>query len=252
MPRSTDKLTAAGANRIFFDVMFENRSDPADDALFADALKRSGRVTLPVRRGPGPTPTECAFERARLSRRSTLFSRHTKLGIDQRPLQLPERGLALALCASRSRDKLTPSFAASLAHRRTAQRKWSSRRIIRSTRHHPDDLRRGRPAAASFPRAWSRGKDVVDRHQLRSRSATNISFPASARWAAPMSRSSAPKRSRPARPINLGWIPALPACARRCGIWRALRKNRDPAKSDLRLAALRRSCSVPVLAGSAI
>ena len=43
-----DKLTAAGAKRIFIDLQFYSSTDPADDHAFADAIKRSGRVTLAV------------------------------------------------------------------------------------------------------------------------------------------------------------------------------------------------------------
>ena len=44
----TDRLTAAGSRRIFFDVVVDTPSNPADDQMFVDALARSGRVTLPV------------------------------------------------------------------------------------------------------------------------------------------------------------------------------------------------------------
>lgn len=44
-----DKLTSAGAQRIFYDINFSYPSDAADDAAFADALKRSNRVTLAAR-----------------------------------------------------------------------------------------------------------------------------------------------------------------------------------------------------------
>ena len=50
----TDKLSAAGAKRIFFDVTFENQSNPADDALFAKSIEKSGRVTLAIRPRSGP------------------------------------------------------------------------------------------------------------------------------------------------------------------------------------------------------
>ena len=58
-PRRTDaqlidRLTAAGAKRIFFDVNFSFVSNPADDAAFADAIKRSKRVTLFARPKSGP------------------------------------------------------------------------------------------------------------------------------------------------------------------------------------------------------
>ncbi|MGN6154327.1 MAG: EAL domain-containing protein [Sphingomicrobium sp.] len=49
-----DKLTQAGASRIFFDVQFYGPSDPVDDGLFANALAKSGRVTLAVRGPSGP------------------------------------------------------------------------------------------------------------------------------------------------------------------------------------------------------
>lgn len=49
----TDALTEAGAKRIFFDVMFENGSDPGEDRLFAEAIAKSARVTLPVRTRTG-------------------------------------------------------------------------------------------------------------------------------------------------------------------------------------------------------
>jgi CHASE2 domain-containing sensor protein len=49
-----DRLTQAGATRIYFDVLFEGRSNPQDDRMLAEAIKRSGRVVLPVRRESGP------------------------------------------------------------------------------------------------------------------------------------------------------------------------------------------------------
>jgi CHASE2 domain-containing sensor protein len=49
-----DKLTAAGAKQIFFDITFETRSNAADDNMLAAAIARSGRVTLPVRGQAGP------------------------------------------------------------------------------------------------------------------------------------------------------------------------------------------------------
>ena len=52
-----EELTKAGANRIFYDVKFYGATDPAEDNAFADALRRSGRVTLAVR-GPSRTNSE--------------------------------------------------------------------------------------------------------------------------------------------------------------------------------------------------
>ncbi len=50
----TDQLTQAGAKRIFFDISFFGATNPEDDQALAEALKRSGRVTLAVRTRSGP------------------------------------------------------------------------------------------------------------------------------------------------------------------------------------------------------
>ena len=49
-----DRLTAEGAKRIFLDVNFSFVSNPVDDAAFAKAIERSGRVTLFARPKTGP------------------------------------------------------------------------------------------------------------------------------------------------------------------------------------------------------
>jgi len=49
-----DRLTAAGARRIFFDIKFYGTTDLADDSAFARALDKSKRVTIAVRGPSGP------------------------------------------------------------------------------------------------------------------------------------------------------------------------------------------------------
>jgi len=51
----TDKLTEAGAKRIFFDLTFDGPTNRVDDGLFAAALKRSDRsyIGVKLRSGPG-------------------------------------------------------------------------------------------------------------------------------------------------------------------------------------------------------
>src|SRR4051812_6436179 len=44
--RLADRLTAAGARKILFDVTFTGATNPTDDRAFADAMRRSGRVIL--------------------------------------------------------------------------------------------------------------------------------------------------------------------------------------------------------------
>jgi EAL domain-containing protein (putative c-di-GMP-specific phosphodiesterase class I)/CHASE2 domain-containing sensor protein len=50
----TDRLTAVGAKRIFFDVSLFGATNAADDRALAEALKRSGRVILAARTRSGP------------------------------------------------------------------------------------------------------------------------------------------------------------------------------------------------------
>ena len=70
-----DRLTAAGAKNIAFDITFESQSDPVDDRLLSQALARSGRVTLPVRGQSGPHGS--AQQSPALL---TMFNRHAQLG----------------------------------------------------------------------------------------------------------------------------------------------------------------------------
>ena len=50
----TDRLNAAGAKRIFFDISFFGSTNPTDDRAFAEAMQRSGRVVLGARTRSGP------------------------------------------------------------------------------------------------------------------------------------------------------------------------------------------------------
>lgn len=50
-----DKLSDAGAKRIFIDVMMDGTTDPQSDRRLGEALKRSGRVVLPAVSRLGPS-----------------------------------------------------------------------------------------------------------------------------------------------------------------------------------------------------
>src|SRR4029079_5248515 len=51
----TDKLTKAGARRIFFDLPLYGPTDSKDDKDFSAALERSGRAVLAVQARSGPS-----------------------------------------------------------------------------------------------------------------------------------------------------------------------------------------------------
>jgi Predicted transmembrane sensor domain len=155
----TEKLTAAGANRIFFDVMFENRSNPADDALFAEALKRSGRVTLPVRSRSGPDTDPNAHSGVPDSVPLDLFSRHTRLGTISVRYNYQNAVWHLPY-ALKVNDQLTPSFAASLAHRQTLKENGFTPdySVVPST---IPTISAAAVLRGDFSAAQVRGKDVV-------------------------------------------------------------------------------------------
>src|SRR3954451_6427589 len=71
-----DRLSAARANRIFYDINFSFASTPADDRAFADAIERSGRVTLLTRYRIGPSGGTAVN-----SLPLPQFSRHARLGV---------------------------------------------------------------------------------------------------------------------------------------------------------------------------
>ncbi|HEU4704285.1 MAG TPA: EAL domain-containing protein [Sphingomicrobium sp.] len=116
--RLTDRLTAAGARRIFFDVVFENRSNPADDALFVDSIRRSGRVTLPVRLRSGTFSDRDPGSTALDSAPPGMFSRDARLGTISVRYNYQNAVWRLPY-AARFNGRLIPSFAASLAERDT-------------------------------------------------------------------------------------------------------------------------------------
>ncbi|HET9813734.1 MAG TPA: EAL domain-containing protein [Sphingomicrobium sp.] len=70
-----DRLTEAGSKRIVYDVTFSGPTTAEDDALFADALERSGRVVLPIlaRSGPGAGLVQDSVPLPQ-------FARHVQLG----------------------------------------------------------------------------------------------------------------------------------------------------------------------------
>src|SRR5690242_13744793 len=107
--RMIDRLTAAGAKRIFFDVTFETRSDSVDDQLLADAIERSGRVTLPVRGDAiaegiaqeNPRPLELFSRHAQLASIAILYNNqnavwHLPYSVDLSGQRLPSLAAALA------------------------------------------------------------------------------------------------------------------------------------------------------------
>jgi CHASE2 domain-containing sensor protein len=106
----TDRLAKAGVRRIFFDVMFENASDPVDDRLFADAIRRAGRVTLPARARSGLV-RGAAMDSVPLG----MFGNNAELGSISARYNYQNAVWKLQY-GTRIGGKLIPSYAAKLAN----------------------------------------------------------------------------------------------------------------------------------------
>ena len=108
-----DRLTAAGANRIFSDITFETQSDPSDDRLLAEAIERSGRVVLPVRGAYGPDGNSKQNPRPLEE-----FSRHAQLASIGVHYNYQNAVWDLPYSVDVGQTRL-PSLAATLANNRT-------------------------------------------------------------------------------------------------------------------------------------
>ena len=100
-----DELTRLGARQIVYDVMFSYRSDPAGDAAFADALKRSGRVTLGVQLTEKKDESKLTLPE---------FQTHAKMA-DVTMLYDLSGSVLEMIYSTRLDDKMVPSLASSLA-----------------------------------------------------------------------------------------------------------------------------------------
>ncbi|HET7816401.1 MAG TPA: EAL domain-containing protein [Sphingomicrobium sp.] len=108
----TDRLTAAGARRIFFDITFEAASEREDDRQLAAAIERSGRVVLPVRTRSGPLGGAVDVTALPLA----MFREHSQLGAVTVDYNYQNAAWRLPYAYSVA-GKAIPSFASRLANR---------------------------------------------------------------------------------------------------------------------------------------
>jgi EAL domain-containing protein (putative c-di-GMP-specific phosphodiesterase class I)/CHASE2 domain-containing sensor protein len=104
-----DRLTAAHASRIFYDINFSFASDEANDRAFAEAIQRSGRVTLLARSKLGPSEGKSLN-----SRPLPLFAEHAQIGSASVEYDWQNAVWRLPYSAKFGNETV-PSFAAALA-----------------------------------------------------------------------------------------------------------------------------------------
>ncbi|MFL6766193.1 MAG: EAL domain-containing protein [Sphingomicrobium sp.] len=106
-----DKLTAAGAKSIYYDINFSFSSDRADDLAFANALERSRRVTLLARSKLGPDRSISRIDSEPLPE----FMANARLGIGSAHYNYQNAVTRLPYGALIKGQKI-PSFASALAN----------------------------------------------------------------------------------------------------------------------------------------
>jgi EAL domain-containing protein (putative c-di-GMP-specific phosphodiesterase class I)/CHASE2 domain-containing sensor protein len=107
----TNKLTDAGAKRIFFDILFDTASNANADKAFSNAIRESGRVVLPIRARSGTLDGI-----APLSKPLPILAKYAQIGSISFEYNYSNETWRLPYSSSKS-GKAVPSFAAMLANK---------------------------------------------------------------------------------------------------------------------------------------
>ena len=194
-----NKLTDVGAKRIFFDVQFYGASNPVDDRLFANALKRSGRVTIAAPFAGSPNLDAGAADPP-----LSAFVEHAHLGTIAVRYNYQNAVWEVPYGAS-SNGKTTPSFSSML----------SGRTGPAGARFRPDysvdPLSIPSVSAASvlsgkFDPALLRGKDVVVGTTSEILSDTFF-IPGVGQMGGVYVHVIGAETLKSGRPVDLGWLP---------------------------------------------
>jgi len=197
-----DRLIAAGANRVFFDINFSFPTNPVDDGAFGDAIKRSGRVSLFVRSKSGADGST----RPVLDRPLPVLRQHAKLALGT--VRYNYQNAAWDLPYSVMMDgKKVPSFAAALADvdapAGTTFPVDYSIKVSTVPTYSAGDLMAGR-----IPRSRLAGKDVII--GLGSDVLNDVFFiPGYGRGYGVYIQTLGAETLKNGKPVDFGWTPAF-------------------------------------------
>ncbi|HEX6784845.1 MAG TPA: EAL domain-containing protein [Sphingomicrobium sp.] len=197
-----DRLTDAGAKRVYFDINFSYASNPADDEAFARSIERSGQVSLFVRSRRGAYgSTEPVIDRP-----LPILSQHAKFALGTVRYNYQNAAWKLPYSAMLG-GKRVPSFAASLANvDRPADTSFPvdySIKVQSIPTYSAADLLSGR-----IPRSKLAGKDVVI--GLGSDILNDVFFiPGYGRGYGVYIQVLGAETLKNGAPLDLGWLPAF-------------------------------------------
>ena len=236
MRQLTDRLTAAGAKRIFFDITFCRR----DRRRRRRGLRRGAEAVGPR----DPANADRCRDRAAGPNRNRrplpgLADAARGLGTISWHYNYQNAVTRHSLCGAVANGKIVPSFSSLLSGRAgRAERDLRAGLFGRSANRSPAFRRRTSSTAASIRRLIA-GKDVVigiTTEEL----GDQFFVPGTGRMGGAYVHIIGAETLKAGRPVDLGWIPlflaALGACAAA-----ATRRDGRPAGADPRLASSRRS-----------
>ena len=233
-----DRLMAAGAKRVFFDINFSYASNPADDQSFARAIERSGRVSLFVRANQGAYGSiKPVFDRP-----LPIFSRHAKLALGtvrynylNAAWKLPYSGMV--------DGKRVQSFAAALANvDRPANTSFPvdySIKVSTIPTYSAADVLSGR-----LPRSAFADKDVII--GMGSELLNDVYFiPGYGRGFGVYIQTLGAETLKNGRPLDLGWIPAFLLAVAAAAL--AVSRNRSSQRGTVFSVAIATLLVVPAV-----
>jgi len=197
-----DRLMQAGAKRVFFDINFSYPSNPADDRAFADAIQRSGQVSLFVRSRAGRYGSTSPVQDRPLPE----LTKHARLALGTVRYNYQNAAWDLPYSAMLNGKKVR-SFAAALANvDGPAGASFPvdySIKVSSIPTYSAADLLSGR-----IPRSRLAGKDVVI--GLGSDILNDVFFiPGYGRGYGVYIQTLGAETLKKGQPVDLGWIPAF-------------------------------------------
>ena len=247
MPKLIDQLHARGRQANLLRYRISARpSDPADDHAFAEALQRSGHVTLLVTRQIGRRRWLPEIAVAPLP----MFADHAQLGDRSASTTITRMRSGACPTQCRRSESRVPSFAARCRESQgRAGRIFHARLFDRYSASIPTisaERRSGWPIRA----AQSPARMCIIGADSPKSSAINISFPGTGKLVGAYVHVIGAETLKSGTPVDLGWIPAVPLRPSRLARWRC-RQTRPAIPQGLLLAvACWACCSLPVPARS--
>jgi EAL domain-containing protein (putative c-di-GMP-specific phosphodiesterase class I)/CHASE2 domain-containing sensor protein len=195
-----DRLSEAGAKHILYDITFIGTTNPADDKVFTEALKRSGRVILPTRTLSGPN----GWTKSELTPLPTLAKAASGLGTISWRYDF-RQSVAEIPYSARANGKIIPSYSAFLSGRQGPPGQTYAPDYSIDPKSIPT-VSMADVLDKRFDPALIRGKEVVIGWTTEELG-DQFFVPGTGRMGGAYVHIIGAETLKASRPINLGWVP---------------------------------------------